>query len=256
MTSEDLLTARAARQNSVRPAALTPASVAGWVAELGFTTAAQLGDEAVEPLEAALAERRVVELWLWPGVLRYCSAELLGYVYVCVGDRNLREDFRRQARERQLSWLAAEVYEQLLGAEGARTPGEVRERLGVERTSPLSIERALSELAKTLKVVRLGRRGGEPQWQTLLAAFPHLQRAVDTVSLVEAAAALISRYLDAMVCESEELLAAFFTPLFSRSRVRAALNGLEAAQEAETVSLDGRQAWRLRPVEEPQERST
>jgi hypothetical protein len=246
MTSEDLLTARAARQNAVRPAELTPESVAGWVAELGFATLAQLGDAAAEPLEAALAERRVVELWLWPGVLRYCSAELLGYAYVCVGDRYPQEDYKRQVKEKQLSWLAAEVYEQLLAAPAARTPDELRAPLGVERTSPLGIERALGELARTMKVVRLGRRDGAPQWQTLLGAFPHLRRAVDTVSLVEAAAALISGYLDAMVCEDEESLAAFFAPLFSRSRVRAALTALEAAQEAEPMSLDGRAAWRLR----------
>lgn len=246
MTSEDLLTARAAKQTAARPANLTSDSVAEWVGELGFATAAELGDGAIEALEGALAERRVIELWLWPGVLRYCPDELLGYVYVCVGDRIPREDYKRQVREKQLSWLAAEVYEQLLAAGAARTPSELREKLGVERTSPMSIERALSELAKTLKVVRLGRRGGEPRWQALVTAFPHLARVVDTVSLVEAAAALISRYLDAMVCESEESLAAFFAPLFARSRVRAALNGLEAAQEAETVSLDGRQAWRLR----------
>jgi hypothetical protein len=250
MTSEDLLTARAARQNAVRPAVLTPDTVAGWIAELGFATAAQLGDAAAEPLEAALAERRVVELWLWPGVLRYGSAELLGYVYVCVGDRYPREDYKRQVREKQLSWLAAEVYEQLLAAEAPRTPDELRQPLGVERTSPLGIEHALGELAKTMKVVRLGRREGQPQWQTLLGAFPQLRRVVDQVSLPAATGALISRYLDAMVCEDEDSLAAFFAPLFSRSRVRAALNTLAAAQEAETVSLDGRRAWRLREEEE------
>ncbi|HEY8055011.1 MAG TPA: hypothetical protein VIE13_03770 [Terriglobales bacterium] len=248
MTSEDLLTARAAQFASLRPVHLDAAALGQWIASLGFATFPELGesaDAAAELMEAELAALRLVELWLWPGIHRYCTPETLGYVYVAVGDRHPRSDFRRQAELKQVSWLAAEVYETLLAAPQALTSGGLRDRLGAERTSALTIEHALHDLARTLKVLRCGHAQGEALWRPLSLAMPAIPPLVDKLSQMEAASALISQRLETQVCAPEEELAAFFAPLFSRARIHEALRGLDAARAIVQENLDGRPAWRL-----------
>ena len=113
MTTDELQKARAARAAALRPAGISGEALREWIRNLGFATLPELAvwsELAPELLEEELAALRVVELRLWPGELRYCAVELLEYVYVCVGDRHPRRDYLRQARERRLSWLAAEVY--------------------------------------------------------------------------------------------------------------------------------------------------
>ncbi|HUX66575.1 MAG TPA: hypothetical protein VMV31_03715 [Terriglobales bacterium] len=249
MTSEDLLTARAARREALAPAAPSPDRLWQWVRELGLATLPELSDEALAPLEASLAALHVIELWLWPGILRYCAVELLDYIYVCVGDRHPRSDYQTQAAKGQLSWLAAETFELLLAADRPLSSLDVRERLGAERTSTLGVDRALVELAHTLKVLRVGRRAGpgsDALWRPLVLALPDLPACLDRISHLEAAGALASQYLDVQVCETEDNLALFFAPLMPASRLRAALHGLEATRQVVLDSLDGRPAWRLR----------
>ncbi|MGH9482374.1 MAG: hypothetical protein ACRD1L_09810 [Terriglobales bacterium] len=260
MTHEDVQLARAQRLGALRPAEITPAAMHAVLRELGCARlselAAALGGEpeaAAAPLEAEIAERRAVELAVWPGEFRYCAAELLGYLYVCVGDRNPLEDYKRQAAQRQLSWLASEAFAELLASEGALTAGDLRARMGPGRISILALERSLLELARTLKVLRTGRAptDGAPLWQPLARALPEIPGWVNQVSHNEAAAALLTQRLDLQVCESEEKLEEYFSPLLSRVKIRAALSGLEANREVTPDSLDGRSAWRLREAAAP-----
>lgn len=248
MTSEDLLTARAAQFAAIRPRHLDPASLRDWIAALGFATLPELGeaaDAAAECLEVELAELRLIELWLWPGIHRYCTRETLGYVYVAVGDRHPASDFRLQAEQKQISWLAAEVYEVLLAAPAAMTSSALRDQLGAERTSALTIEQGLHDLARTLKVLRCGHSHGEALWRPLLAALPQIPPLVDKLSQTQAASALLSQRLQSQVCATEEELAAFFAPLFPRSRIQEALRALEVARALRLDNVDGRPAWRL-----------
>ncbi|HET9785033.1 MAG TPA: hypothetical protein VFP94_08765 [Terriglobales bacterium] len=248
MTSEDLLTARAAQFTALRPLHLDAASLRAWIAALGLATLPELGeaaDAAAELLEDELRELRLVELWLWHGIHRYCTPEILGYVYVAVGDRHPDSDFRQQAEQKQISWLAAEVYEALLAAPAAMTSGDLRDCLGAERTSALTIEQGLHDLARTLKVVRCGHVHGEAQWRPLAAALPAIPPLVDKISLPQAVSALISQRLQSQVCATEDELAAFFAPLFSRTRIQDALRGLERARALRMENVDGRPAWRL-----------
>lgn len=247
MTTDELQKARAARAAALRPAGISGEALRAWVRNLGFATLPELAvwsDLAPELLEEELAALSVVELRLWPGELRYCAVELLEYVYVCVGDRHPRRDYLRQARERRLSWLAAEVFTLLLEGE-AWTSARLRDRMGAQRTSVLSLERALAELAASLKVLRVGRAAGVPLWRALVCALPRVPDAVDTVSLLQSAAALVTQRLDVAVCDTEEGLAEALAPLHSRARLHAALVGLEAARVITSEALDGRPAWRL-----------
>lgn len=249
MTSEDLLTVRAARFDALRPAHLDAETLRGWIGALGFATLPDFGvwaDQAVMLLETELAQLHVIELWLWPGMHRYCAADVLGYVYAAAGDRHPRADYRQQVDRGQLSVLAGEIYELLLGANHARTGGQLRESLGHERTSALAVDQALRELAKSLKVLRCGHAQGEALWRPLVLALPAVPPWVDKVSQVQAAAALVTQYLDAHVLETEAELADFFAPLFSRTRIHDALLGLETGSEIALDNLDGRPAWRLK----------
>lgn len=247
MTADELLASRAARHEALRPRTLDTESLIAWIGALSFPTLAALGAEAAPFLEEALADFRLVELWLWPGELRYCRPDLLGYVYAAAGDRHPRKDYQQQAARNQISWLAAESFTDLLASPAALTAGQLRDMMGAERTSALTIEQALHELARTLKIVRCGRApAGDALWRPLVLALPEVPKAIDRISQVQAAAALISHHLATALCETEEGLAAFFSPLFSRARIHEALSAFEAAGTVALDNLEGRPAWRLK----------
>ena len=250
MTSDELQTMRQARWAELRPGAVSAADLRQWVRRVGFLDApeaAAWSPVGLELLEQELAGAQIVELTQWPGQHRYGSGDLLRYVYAAVGDRHPRTDYRRQAQQRKLSWVAAEVFDLLLQSETPGTSSQLRDRLGAERTSSLTIEAALRELSSTLKVLRVGRtQEGETCWRPLLQVAPEVPREASGLSLVESAAALASQWLDVNVCATEDEMAAYFAPLFSRSRMHTALSGLEAMRHIELDAIDGRPAYRVR----------
>lgn len=244
MTSEELQQARTARWLALRPEKATPAALRTWVGEIGFVDAPEIeawAPEALGWLENELAALRLIELAVWPGVFRYASAEILDYIYAAIGDRHPRRDFRRQAQRGQITYLAAEVYDLLLAAPSAMSAEALRDQLGAERISLLAVERALAELRPSLKVVRVG----PDLWRPLVAARPEVATIMDRVSLSEAVAALVSQWLDVRVCDTEAAIAAYFAPLFARSRVHDALMALETQRQLAPDSLDGQPAFRL-----------
>ncbi len=199
---------------------------------------------ARELLEYHIRHRQIVEVDLWRSFRLYIPCDLLGYLYVSVGDRKPEKDFRTQLNRSLLSSLAAEVYALLLEHQ-EMTRTELREKLGPDRTSPLAIDRAVGELALTLKVVRIGERNGDPLWGTVLHFFPEAPAMLQHVSKLEAAAALVSKLLNLVIVETEDAVAEFFTPIFPRSRAHSVLMGLEAGREVMVEHIDGRPAWRL-----------
>lgn len=205
---------------------------------------------AHELLEYHIRHRRIVEVDLWKTARLYVPAELLGYLYVSVGDRKPEKDFLAQRQRGHITGLAAEIY-QLLLDHGSLSRSQLREKLGTDRTSVLGIDRAVGELAQTLKAVRVGSEQGDPVWQPTLRAFPKATAMLEHVSKLEAAAALISKYLDLMLVVSEEAIAEFFSPIFARSRTHSVLIGLEAAREVVADHVEGRPAWRLAYTVEP-----
>lgn len=243
MTSEELHNARAARWQALRPGQPSPAALRAWMRDVGIVELPELeawSSAAPEWLQADLVALRAIELAVWPGVHRYIPVELIEYVYVAVGDRHPRADYRRQASRGQISWLAAEVFERLLAVDGALSPSTLREQLGAERISVLAVERALAELAPSLKVIHVGPQ----QWRPLVTALPQVPGALDRLSQSQAAAALVSQWLDVRVCDTEGGIAAYFAPLFSRSRIHDVLMALESTRQLTLDSLDGQPAFR------------
>ncbi|MGH9395072.1 MAG: hypothetical protein ACRD1E_12940, partial [Terriglobales bacterium] len=92
-----------------------------------------------------------------------------------------------------------------------------------------------------LKVIRLGPRG----WTPLIALRPQLIAAFH-LSVLEAVAAFLTRYLDLAVCATEAECAAALAPVATRAQVHAALVGLEAARHVSLDAIEGQPALRLR----------
>lgn len=252
ITQEELERARAERW---RELTLTAADEApGLAREAGLVRSTEWEHWQADGLaraEAAVEAGTVVELALWPEGLRYTVPEWLELIYVLAGDRHPASDSKREAERGRLSWLAAEVY-QLLAQSGAAALGasELRELIGTARTSILAVERALAELARGLKALRVGRRGGENVWQATVAVYPKLAKEMDLVGAVEAAAGLITLRLERQVCDTEAGLAEYFRPVISQARVHAALQGLATAGAVADEAIEGRPGWRMRKSKE------
>jgi hypothetical protein len=188
------------------------------------------------------------ELDCWPMRL-YCTGELLPYIYAEIGDRLPETDFRRDFATGRLTQLAAEIYELLLQHPAPMSRSALQQALGRDRVSALAVDRGVLQLTASLRVLRVGREGVEPLWQAVTHAQPAMRHSADRISKLEAAGALISRFLFNALLESEEKIAEFFHPLFATSRTHSALLGLEAAHEVILDSLDGRPAFRLAHLE-------
>jgi hypothetical protein len=196
-------------------------------------------------VEANLATVKLVELQLWPGMKVYVHAELLPFVYASVGDRRPDRDFLNQQKAGRLSELAAEMFRMLLSEGQPMSRNELRDRVGAQRVSSLAVERAMAELAPTLKVLRVGMREGEPIWQATVRAAPTVKDETLGIAKIHAAGALISKYLGTMLAAKEEDIARFFVPVFPSSRTHSALLGLSAGREVALDSIDGVPAYRL-----------
>jgi len=260
LNNEEITLARAQRLAELREAAnAAPSPALAAVGLLGFATWPELhallspdADERslaalVHAVEGALAAGEAFEINLWPHELRIVPRELIQYFFNAVGDRHPKQDFRRQADAGKLSPLAAAVFEEMLRSPRTPVSAEIlRDRLGAERTSVLGIERSLAELAKTLKVSRVGRASsGERLFQPTVALVPAIASSTSQLSHGEAAAALITVRLRLTVCDTEEGLADFLAPIFTRAKIHEALTALDAARRLAQATLDGRKAFRL-----------
>lgn len=244
MTHEEIEAERRSQWQAAVAALGEKPTAAQQVEALGFTSferwtrpelpaLAAMGAPAAA-LEEALASGEVVELRLWAQGPMYVTRELATFAVTCVGEQEPG------------SLLAAEVQELLERARGKVTVAELRQELGKARTSDVGVEHALATLAQRLLAFRVGRRQGEEQWQA--AAFALGAQALEAARRggpLHAAGALLSRWLDTMIADTEEEMAAVFRPLLSQQRVHTALAALQAARRVAPEAIDGRPAFRL-----------
>ncbi|MGH9535574.1 MAG: hypothetical protein ACRD2E_12030 [Terriglobales bacterium] len=266
MTHEELQQARQRRCPS-----LGPGGVGEFVAAVGFATfahAPEWGLPALEAmvapellpviaaeLEALIAARQICEVRALGPALVYLPPELLADAYLCRAGRlpASRRDQPATAGRPALppslpaaSPLARQVAA-LLWASPPLTAGQLRDAVGPQRTSILAILAAGGELARALQIVRVGGSVADPLWTPVSVAFPAARAALDHSPRDHAAAALLSKLLWLLVTATEDDLAAFFGPLFSRSRLRGLLAALEAAGVVLGASLDGRPGFQIAP---------
>lgn len=248
ITHEVLVQARTDRWRELAGAG----SAAQLTREAGLVSAEDLESwrpDGMREAEVALEAGELIELALWPEGLRFTVPEWLELIYVLMGDRHPANDVERDVQRGRLSRLAAEVFGLLREASGAQaaTPAsELQARLGAQRVSLLATERALAELARGLRVLRVGGNGGESRWRAAMAVYPHLPKRMDAMGAVEAAAGLLSLRLARQVCDTEAGLAEYFSPVISKARVHAALQGLATAGAIELEAIEGRKGWRMR----------
>ena len=195
--------------------------------------------------------KQVAELAIWPSGPVYVSADLLPNIYVWRGDRHPERDFERQVEQGRISPLAGRIYAALL-AGPAMGSTELRDRLGAQRTSIPAVLHGLRELAASLKIVPVEIAGPEPRWQPLCAAFPHVPRAISTLSRPAAALALVVKYLEVAVVAEEAGIAEFFAPILPGTAVRSALSALASARQTEATAVDGRPAVQLFRQSQPE----
>ncbi|MGH9518956.1 MAG: hypothetical protein ACRD2D_04870 [Terriglobales bacterium] len=255
ITNDELEQTRAKRRQELEGAE----SAAQLTREAGLVSAEDLESwrpDGVREAEVALEAGELIELALWPEGLRFTVPEWLELVYVLAGDRHPGPDVERDVHRGRLSRLAAEVFGLLREAQAAMPASELQARLGAQRVSLLATERAVGELARGLRALRVGRHGGESVWRATVAAYPQLPKKKDAIAAMEAAAGVISLRLQRQVCDTEAGLAEYFAPVISNARVHAALQGLAVAGAIELEAIEGRKGWRMKKATSKEQRAT
>jgi hypothetical protein len=177
------------------------------------------------------------------------SASVFPYFYGLVGDRNPRQAPKTGARS-EYSPLAAHAF-QHIQKEGPIPKHRLRELLGGE-ISEAALDRALDELWARLRITRVDY---EPEqgvyWDVLIRWSPDAVKEGMHVSVAESLTALVSKYLDCVVATPQEEVEQFFSHFIGRSRVREAINALQAARELSFVHVGGRVMLQVASTEAP-----
>ena len=101
-----------------------------------------------------------------------------------------------------------------------------------------ALDHALGELGAKLRITRVDYNASEGSfWDVLYRWSPDAVREGIELSVGEALSALVSKYLDCVVAADQHELETMFGNFVSRSRVKDALNALQAAREVEFVRV-------------------
>lgn len=203
-------------------------------------------------LEALLADGQAFELGLWPAPV-YMNRDLLPAIFAWIGPRTHEPALRD-------SQLSAEILSRL-AVNGALTTTELRQRLGVARTSQAAIEQAALELTRSLRVLRVGRTAaGEARWQASRSFWPELEAGARDYSRTSSLSNLLLPILEQWRLSTEAELEHLLQPFAPIHALRSTLAGLEIARRIRSASLAGIPAWEwveindadgLKPGDEP-----
>jgi len=137
------------------------------------------------------------------------SLGLLPCFYALSSNYGELDDYLEQYREGQLSIEARNIYEVLLG-EGAMATSRLRQLAGLPGggANARRFDRALAELQMGLQIVKVGisdanRWGYAYVYDLFLRRFPDVPAKARSISTDRAMSALLLRYLDNVVVQSE-----------------------------------------------------
>jgi len=172
------------------------------------------------------------------------SASVFPYFYALAGDRNPRQDPHSDGT---LSPLAQDVL-QVIQRSGPLTKRRLAELLGGD-LSEAAEDRALADLSARLHITRVdyNPRDGS-SWDVLYRWSPEAVNEGMHLSAAVALSALLSKYLDCVIAADEKEIGDLFSPLVARSKVKEALNALQAARELEFVHVGKRTLVQIAPA--------
>ncbi len=186
-----------------------------------------------EELEALLTAKELFELQLWPAPI-YTSRELLPVIYVWAGPS--------PHASRQRSPLAGQIETELLQHD-ALTTAELRRKLGFARTSEAAIEKACHELARMLRVTRIGSQQGGARWQNLRRACPGVNTETAGISRTTALSELLLPIFEQWQAATAEEQERLLQPRAPAHVLRSVLNGLELGRRLRPISIAGTPGW-------------
>jgi hypothetical protein len=209
--------------------------------------------QATELMVRLLREKAAFEANLFGETNFLVSASVFPYFFALVGDRNPKQMPRPGARS-PYSPLATHAFE-VIRREGAVSKQKLRQALGSELTQ-VALDRALGELWSRLRIIRVDYKPGEGAfWDALYRWAPDAVREGIQISIPEALSALISKYLDCVVCAEPQEIADFFSHFVSRSKIHDAINALLAARELSFISVGGRSQVQITPPRQARQRN-
>ncbi len=168
-----------------------------------------------------------------------CSAAVFPYVFTLRGDKLWKQP-PSNAGAAKVSPLAINTYV-LLAEGGPRTAADLVNDLGKGLTEA-AVLRALGELWQHLRVLPVSQADGSPAlWETATTRLTKQIKAGANAGQPSALSALASLYLRQALLATEDEIETFLSPLASRSRVRGVLHDLLAAQQLDSVVIEGRQ---------------
>ena len=121
----------------------------------------------------------------------------------------------------------------------------MREDLGGS-ISFVALDHALGELWSRLRITRVDYKPEEgASWDVLYRWAPDAVREGIGLSVGEALSALLSKYLDCVVAADQQEVDSFFGNFVPRSRVKEAINALQAARELDFIRVGNRSLIQL-----------
>jgi hypothetical protein len=166
------------------------------------------------------------------------AGSIFPYFYALVGKRNPKLAPKPKPRS-EYSQLACDAFE-LISRAGPISKQKMREDLGGS-ISFVALDHALGELWSKLRITRVDYKPEEgASWDVLYRWAPDAVREGMSLSVGVALSALLSKYLDCVIAADQQEVESFFGNFVPRSRVRDAINALQAARELDFIHVGNR----------------
>ena len=150
----------------------------------------------------------------------------------------------------EYSQLACDAFE-LIRRAGPISKQKMREDLGGS-VSFVALDHALGELWSKLRITRVDYKPEEGAfWDVLYRWAPDAVREGIGLSVGEALSALLSKYLDCVIAADQQEVESFFGNFVPRSRVKEAINALQAARELDFIRVGNRSLIQLAQPKAP-----
>jgi len=225
-----------------RPTVLAPTFIGAWVGSDERLPTWQhafedsRAQQATELMVRLLRDRSAYEANLFGENNAFLVAgSIFPYFYALAGERNPKQAPQSGPRS-EYSNLACDAFAAIQRG-GPISKQKLQEVLGGS-VSYGALDHALGELGAKLRITRVDYNASEGSfWDVLYRWAPDAVREGIELSVGEALSALVSKYLDCVVAADQHELETMFGNFVSRSRVKDALNALQAAREVEFVRV-------------------